>query len=315
MARGTGALTPLIVRLLFILLFALALTARAADAPYVTTPDNVIEAMLKLGAVTADDFVMDLGSGDGRIVITAAKTRRARGQGIELDPNLVRQSAREAERQGVAGRVTFTSDDLFFADLSKATVVTMYMSAPVNQRLRPSLFKLKPGTRVLSHDFDMGNWRPDQKVTVSVPGKTYGAPHSNVFLWVIPADFAGTWRWQGDGKNVHEAALEQTFQRINATGQIDGRSAALGKIDVRGDTIRLVMAVNAVQREYRGRISGDTISGTAVTIGATDEDKATQPWRATRVARGRINIEAETQSFGSGSGSSLESSSGFSTKE
>ncbi len=295
------------MRSLLILLFALALTARAADAPYVTTPGNVIEAMLKLGAVTADDFVMDLGSGDGRIVITAARTRRARGQGIELDPNLVRQAMREAERQGVAGRVSFSSDDLFFADLGKATVITMYMSAPVNQRLRPSLFKLKPGTRVVSHDFDMGNWKPDQQITVPVPGKTYGAPKSDVLMWVIPADFAGAWRWQGDGKHVHEAVLEQTFQRISARGQIDGRSAVLGKIEVRGDSIRFVMAANAVQREYRGRISGDTISGTTVTIGTADDDKAMQPWRATRITRGRINIEAEIQSFGSGSG--------FSTKE
>ena len=115
---------------------------------------------------------------------------------------------------------------------------------------------------------------------------------------------AGTWRWQGDGKHVHEAVLEQTFQRINAKGQIDGRSAAVGKMEMRGDTIRFVMAADALQREYRGRISGDTISGTAVTIGAADDEKS---WRATRIARGRINIEAETQSFGSGSG--------FSTKE
>ena len=200
--------------------------------------------------------------------------------------------------------MSFASDDLFFADLSKATVITMYMSAPVNQRLRPNLFKLKPGTRVVSHDFDMGNWKPDQQLTVPVPGKVYGPPRSEVYLWVIPADFAGTWRWQTDGKDdkaAVETTLEQTFQRVDAKGTIDGRNAAIGKLAVHGDTISFVMAVKAVQRAYRGRISGDTISGTAVTIGATEAEKQEKPWRATRVARGRMNIEPEAQSFSSGS--------------
>ena len=187
---------PVVLMILFCSLCAGAL---ADDAPYVTTPQNVIDAMLKVSAIAAGDYLIDLGSGDGRIVITAAKKMGARGMGVEQDTNLVRTATRNAQREGVQDRVSFYSDDLFFADLSKATVITVYMSESVNLRLRPSLFKLKPGTRVVSHDFDMGNWKPDQQLTVPVPGKVYGPPRSEVYLWVIPADFAGTWRWQVDG--------------------------------------------------------------------------------------------------------------------
>lgn len=270
--------------------------AWGADAPYVTTPQQVVDAMLNVSAVKADDYVLDLGSGDGRIVITAARNFGARGMGVELDPNLVRTAAREAQRAGVQDRVSFVSDDLFFADLSKGTVITMYLGAAVNQRLRPALLKLKAGTRVVSHDFDMGNWQPDNKLTVPVPSKPYGAPRSDVFLWVVPADFSGTWSWTqkaGAVDEVHQVLLVQKFQKAEAKGRIAQRESAVSKLEIRGDTIRFVMAA----REYQGRIAGDTLSGTAVGIGA---DKETVPWRASRSARGTYDIEAGAQTFGSG---------------
>ncbi len=295
----------------FIIFFSALPVASAADAPYVTTPQNVIDAMLNISAVTAQDYLIDLGSGDGRIVITAAKRFGARGMGIELDPNLVRTARRDAQREGVLDRVSFVSDDLFFADLSKATVVTVYMSEAVNLRLRPLLFTLKPGTRVVSHDFGMAHWQPDAKLTVPVPGKSYGAPSSDLLLWIVPADFSGAWSWRlpvNGIETVHEAVLTQKFQTIDGKGRIASQAAAIGKPEIRGDTIRFVMgtevAGKAAWREFQGRIDGDTLSGTAVTIAAADNISVTgaaQPWRATRSARGRMDIEAGAQPFGSGS--------------
>lgn len=304
---------PAVFRYLFvfIVLFLSPAAVRAADAPYVTTPQNVIDAMLKISAVTAQDFLIDLGAGDGRIVVTAAKVLGARGMGVELDPNLVRTATREAQREGVQDRVSFYSDDLFFADLSKATVVTVYMSNAVNLRLRSSLFKLKPGTRVVSHDFNMGNWQPDAKLTVSVPGKRYGPPSSEIFLWRVPADFSGTWVWRSPVNGVdvpYEAVLAQKFQIVDGKGAIASRQAAVGGPKINGDAINFVMgaevAGRAIWREFQGRISGDTINGTAVTIAEADQvipKGGTVPWRATRSARGRMDIEADTaQPFGSG---------------
>lgn len=297
----------------FIVFFAFCpVRVRAADAPYVTTPQNVVDAMLGICAVKADDYLMDLGSGDGRIVITAAKKFAARGVGIELDPSLVNTARREAQREGVQHRVSFVSDDLFFADLGQANVITLYLSERVNLRLRPSLFKLKPGTCVVSHDFDMGNWQPDAKLTVPVPNKPYGAPRSDIFMWVIPADFSGVWSWRlntGGADEVYEATLGQKFQQVEGGARMASRPARLANVKVKGDLINLVMGVEidgkAVWREFQGRISGDTISGTAVTIAAADKATATGapvPWRATRAARGRLDIEAAmSQPFGSGS--------------
>jgi SAM-dependent methyltransferase len=155
--------------------FALWLWAapiRAADVPYVTTPQAVVDAMLKIGSVGANDYLIDLGSGDGRIVITAAKRIGTRGFGVDLDDNLVRTARRNAEKEGVADRVAFQTRNLFDTDISKASVITMYLLNSVNLRLRPSLFGLKPGTRIVSHDFDMGKWTPDAKVTIDVPEKS-----------------------------------------------------------------------------------------------------------------------------------------------
>jgi SAM-dependent methyltransferase len=156
--------------------------ARTPDIHWVGTPQPIADAMLKLARVTAADVVYDLGSGDGRIVIAAARDFGARGVGIEIDPRLVAESTRRAERAGLADRVRFTTQDLFQADLRPATVVTLYLTRELNIRLRPKLLaELRPGTRVVSHRFDMGDWPPEREVKLDVDGNPYV-----VYLWRIP---------------------------------------------------------------------------------------------------------------------------------
>jgi SAM-dependent methyltransferase len=152
-----------------------------ADAPFLVTPPEVVEQMLKLARVAPGDVVYDLGSGDGRLVIAAARDFRARGVGVEIDPKLVAKSREYARRAGVEPRVTFLERDLFQADLSRATVVTVYLTREVNLRLRPKLQReLSPGTRVVSFDFDMGDWEPAEMLRVNISGRT-----SPVYLWVV----------------------------------------------------------------------------------------------------------------------------------
>jgi tRNA A58 N-methylase Trm61 len=156
------------------------------EVPFVVTPDNVTLEMLKIADVGPKDYVIDLGSGDGRIVIVAAKRFGARGLGVEIVPDLVKKSRENAAKAGVAERAEFREQDLFETDLSKATVVTLYLLPEVNLQLRPRLQKLKPGTRIVSHDWDMGDWKPDRTVEVDAPDKTIGREKkSRIHLWII----------------------------------------------------------------------------------------------------------------------------------
>ena len=176
------------MRRLIFFVVALAGIAHAAseDVPFITTPDNVTMTMLQIARVNAQDYVIDLGSGDGRIVITAAKTFGAHALGVEIVPDLVRKSRENAERAGVAGRAEFREEDLFKTDLAKATVVTLYLLPEANLQLRPRLRKLKPGTRIVSHDWDMGDWKPDRTIEVDAPDKPIGREKkSRIHLWVV----------------------------------------------------------------------------------------------------------------------------------
>ena len=170
----------------FVALLALAgcgpIFARGGDVPYVQTPDRVVQEMLTLAEVRADDVVYDLGAGDGRIVIAAARWRGARGVGIEIDPDLVRHAQRDAARAGVADRVRFEAADLFAAPLGEATVVTLYLSPELNARLRPRLLsELRPGARIVSHQFPMGDWAPARSVRLAVDGREHV-----LHLWIVP---------------------------------------------------------------------------------------------------------------------------------
>jgi ubiquinone/menaquinone biosynthesis C-methylase UbiE len=174
------------IHLALLICFAAAGTAAClypgAEVPYVQTPTEVVTQMLRLAGVGGNDVVYDLGSGDGRLVVTAARDFGARGVGIEIDPQLVAQSAESARRAGVGDRATFRAGDLFDTDLSDATVVTLYLSPELNLRLRPKLLReLRPGARIVSHDFDMGDWPPSQTIRVASRDRL-----SNVFLWIVP---------------------------------------------------------------------------------------------------------------------------------
>lgn len=269
--------------------------AQAADVPYVPTPMNVVETMLNLAKVGPSDFVIDLGSGDGRIVITAAKKYGARGFGVDLDGALVSDARREAQRQGVADKVEFHARNLFITDIDKATVLTSYLFTQVNMQLRPRIFReLKPGTRVVSHEFDFGNWKPDAHVRVPVPGKRYGAPESDVYLWVVPANAAGTWTWRSTVDSNLECAvsLQQKFQILEGVAKVGSRPARVERAELNGNEIALVVVANVDGREVRealtGRIEGDTIRGRA----RVNDMNGEAEWRASRVVRGNINIDA-----------------------
>ena len=194
--------------------------------PFVVTPDNVTLAMLELAQVGPQDFVLDLGSGDGRIVILAARRFGARGLGVEIVPDLVERSRRNAAKAGVAERAKFAEQDLFKTDLSVATVITMYLLQEVNLQLRPALLALQPGTRIVSHDWDMGDWQPDRSVTVDAPDKPVGRDkRSRLHLWVVPARVDGA--WCGTGPN-HGARLRLAQKlpglRRHAVGGQHGRN-------------------------------------------------------------------------------------------
>lgn len=272
-----------------------AVGAQGADVPYVPTPWHVVDAMLGMAQVGPDDYLIDLGSGDGRIVITAAKKHGTRGFGVDIDGALVSDAQREARRQGVDDRVAFYTRNLFITDISKATVLTMYLLPRVNLQLRPRLFaELKPGTRIVSHDFDMDNWRPDEKITLPVPDKPYGRPSSDIFLWIVPADASGRWRWRlkvGGVMRDYELELEQTFQLLNGNAVVSSRSGRFGNGRMRGEHISFVLVAEIdgrdVRHEFNGKLSGDSITGGVKLHGGLREEVE---WQAVRTARGKMNV-------------------------
>jgi SAM-dependent methyltransferase len=228
------------------------------DVVWVPMPEEQLEKMLDLGKVTSADFVMDLGSGDGRTVIAAAK-RGARALGVEFDPRLVTLSKAKAASEGVGDKAAFVEGDLFKADLSRATVITLFLLDDINLKLRPALLSLKAGTRVLSNTFRMGDWEPD--ASEWYPPGCYN--WCVLYLWVVPARVEGIWR-APEG----ELALKQKYQTI--TGALAGGSVSNGRLT--GDEIRF----SAGGVEYRGRADGNLIEGTASVNGAA------RPWRAVR---------------------------------
>jgi SAM-dependent methyltransferase len=199
------------VSALFCAVTLAATSARAQDeVPFVVSPAPVTLAMLSIARVGPRDVVLDLGSGDGRIVITAAKRYGARGLGVELSPQLVDKSRDNARRAGVADRAEFRVQDLFETDLSQASVITMYLLPEVNLQLRPKLLALKPGTRIVSHDWDLGDWKPDRTRVVDAPDKSVGLEKkSRVHLWTVPAQLGGLWCAKGAALR-----LEQSFQNL-----------------------------------------------------------------------------------------------------
>lgn len=234
------------------------------DVPYVPTPPEVVERMLELAAVRPEDFVMDLGSGDGRIAIAAAR-KGARALGIDIDPERVLEAQDNARKAGVQDRAQFKRQDLFDARLSEATVVTMYLLTKVNLDLRPRILELKPGTRVVSHSFDMGNWKPDVHSEIG---------HRQVFMWIVPAKAAG--RWTGLlGTASLSLDLQQEYQYLAGSAEIAGKTVAVREGWVHGSEMHLTLSDG---RKLRGRIDGERMQSLPVDPG----DKAVVSWHASR---------------------------------
>ena len=253
---------------------------RAPDVRYVPTPDEVVKEMLEIARVTQNDTVYYLGCGGGRIVITAAKVFGARGVGVDIDPSRIRESQENARKAGVTDRVRFIQQDLFQIDIGEATVVALYLSANLNLKLRPKLFQeLKPGTRILSHEFAMGDWKPDYtgrtgRVKIYYDPQNPQETGTNYYLWVIPANVAGSWRWRmSTSMEDHEYTLrlDQTFQEIRGKVSVRGREIPIAEPRLAGDQLNFTFNEDMNNQKpvmrFNGRISGDTIRGNVVVQG------------------------------------------------
>ena len=267
------------------LAMAPALAQDWGDTPYVQTPQNVVDTMLEIAKVGAGDTIIDLGSGDGRMVITAAKKHGARGFGVDLDRKLVALANRNAAKAGVADRAVFYQRDLHATDVSAATVMSIYLLPEVNLMIRTRLLAtLKPGTRIVSHDYGMGEWRPDYFTELAAPGKTVGiGERSKIYYWVVPGHAAGRWVWRlaREGKPVDfELALRQNFQVIEGTLKAGGRSARVENARLTGESIAFSASVDGSRYEFSGRIFNNAIEGTARVVRGAESREL--EWSAAR---------------------------------
>jgi hypothetical protein len=272
-----------------LLALALPLAALAADkpaaeapvnaGPYVPSPQSVVADMLKLAEIGPRDFVIDLGSGDGRIVLTAAKVFGASGFGVEIKDDLVKLSNEAARKEGVADRVKFIKADLFKTDISQATVLTMYLLPNTVNMLKDKLLtELKPGTKVLSHDYPLAGWVPEKYVQWDLEDKVQisGVTTTLIYLYMVPAKVEGQWRAAVPakvGKGL-ELSLKQQVTRLAGSAKLDGRDAALEDLKIRGTQISF--ALPAKKASFTGTVKDDAIEGT-VSAGGT-----TSPWSAKR---------------------------------
>ena len=253
--------------------------------PYVQTPMEIVERMLRMAEVGRDDYVIDLGSGDGRIVIEAAK-RGARGLGVDLDPSLVKHATENAQRAGVGERVSFQVKDIFETDLSKASVVAFYLLPDFNAKLMPRLLALRPGTRIVSHDGGIGDWPPDERLEMRTPEKPVGVGGvSRVELWIVPADAKGAWVSEipahGGKWNFR---IKQHYQMLDVEVGAQGRDLLVRNTRLRGEEIKLIVTgiVNgrAWHHYFVGTLKDDRIAG-ELTV-SDGNNRRSFPWTATR---------------------------------
>ena len=280
MIRSLGA-----ILLLFFTSTTPAIDVERTGGPYVPTPQAVVDAMLELANVGPADFVIDLGSGDGRIVLTAAQRHNARGLGIDIDPELVAQSNAEANKRGIADRVTFQQLDVMKAQIESATVLTLYLLPGMMQSLQEKFLReLKPGTRIVSHDFPFGQWKPDREVSVEVAEKygTAGQWKSTLFYWVVPAQVQGTWNVSAPDLAAEPlaVALQQQYQFLTGGTDASGKRMALSDGKIEADQVRFKLTLPGGPYEFHGVIEGERMRGTAV------QGARSIPWSAVRVARG-----------------------------
>jgi SAM-dependent methyltransferase len=232
------------------------------DVVWVPTSQKLVEKMLEIAKTTPQDYVIDLGSGDGRTVITAAK-RGSRAMGVEYNPDMVELSKKNAVAAGVTDKATFVKADLFETDFSQASVITMFLLPDINLKLRPKILDLKPGTRIVSNTFTMGEWNADETATITEDCTSW----CTALLWIVPAKVEGTWRLpQGDMR------LTQTFQNISGTVTINGASTPITNGKMNGTQI----SFTAGSSQYTGRVTGDSIDGTM------KSGSGNGAWKATR---------------------------------
>ncbi len=232
-----------------------SLMAQRPGAPYVPTPDVVVQRMLELAQVGPGDYVIDLGSGDGRIVIQAVQ-RGARGHGMERNRALVHEARINAERAGVGDRLAFLESDLFGADLSRASVIALYLLPDQNAELRPRLLELRPGTRIVSHGFEIGKWQPDEKVEIAIgPGST-----RLVHLWIVPADVSGRWRWSLDGRQ-YTWSVRQRYQELETTLDVDGAAVMPEDVALHGRHVAFAAEHDGIRYCFSGRVENGRVEG------------------------------------------------------
>lgn len=259
--------------------------------PYVPTPQPIVDRMLKMAQVGPKDFVVDLGSGDGRIVRTAAKAYGASGFGVDIDAELVERSNAAARREGIADRAVFHREDVFKADIRKATVVTLYVLPDMMVGLRPKMLaELRPGTRIVSHDYHFREWTPDGRVSFDVPEKreAVGFSHASVYVWIVPAHVAGRWQLEVSGAKLGGPVtleLRQLFQNVIGSAQVGSRTTDIANAKLRGDALEF--ALDAGPRDggdrytYRGQVQGDSMQGqVSWGVGASAKQYA---WKAKRI--------------------------------
>jgi len=255
--------------------------------PFVVSPDDVVDRMLRLAEVRAGDYLIDLGSGDGRIVIEAAKRAGARGLGVDIDPRLVRLARDNAKRAGVESLARFEVRDLFETDLREASIVTMYLLPEVNRKLAPRLFEqLKPGARIVSHDYDLGAWTHDEMIEIAVPEKMVGPMgRSKVYLWVVPVDARGAWSFELPGHGgPWQFRIEQSYQLLEVEARVPGGVMAVRGARLRGDDVRLAVTGTLAGKPwnhlFRGKLADNRIQGQ---VRVSDGENTTSyPWTATR---------------------------------
>ena len=285
-------MNPHIARGLFALaLCAASLVARAEDdvnaGPYVPTPQYIVDRMLRMASVSAKDYVIDLGSGDGRIVITAAKAFGARGMGVDISEKLVDLATTNSHKERVADKVRFVRQDAFKTDITPASVLTLYLLPKFVLDLRPKMLaELKPGSRIVSHDYSLGDWESDNRVTFDSPEKEVinGSSQTTLYYYIVPARVAGTWQIalpDGLPERSLSVVLSQSYQNVSGTiGDARGRS--LSNALLRGDRIELGVPTSGGIYQFAGQVSGDRMTGTVEVKG-----KGRLPFTASRTAPGK----------------------------
>lgn len=244
------------------------------DVPYVPTPQEVVDRMLQIADVKGTDYVIDLGCGDGRMPITAAKVYGAKGFGVDLNPVRIEEANANAKREGVTDKVSFEVKNLFDTKIADASVMTMYLLPSVNLQLRPRILnEMKPGTRIVSHAFDMGDWEPDQQETIG---------YRSIYFWIVPAKVEGRWTLNAGGETI-AVDLKQQFQKIDGTATIDGKPVRLQNAALRGDQIVLSFdGGSAGPRTFVGKVDGSTITALDALPAGMKGDNVVKGWSGKR---------------------------------